>query len=368
MACSRPSRSAARCLERRQLRAAVRVKCGSQRAGDLARAQRPEHRHLRRLESLRDPLGLLDQCVRSRAPTALAMSRVHLDRDQDLVLLGDLGGRVDQLEVGLDHRGAARRDRRIACRLQPPGELVALGGGGALDPLQPAHRRAGRAGQHEPPPGKASLLRLGIQQRESNHAARQHRGQAPAVLLADHADRAVAVADLCDRHAAELARHLRARLRDRPVPGCRVLVGEQPARRQPRAEPAAAQQSSEGERGDHRSPFLGRSTAQGRNCDQHERSERDRREHGPRRGGGVIDDRDRQQRTHSDRRRLAGAHRPQDPAPLERPKAIAQPLAHGAHLPLCSGFHISSIPISGVSRYRTVSAAGTLSGLAPASG
>ena len=48
-------------LERRELGAGVRVERGAQRPRELARAERAEHRHLGRLEPLRDPLGLLDQ-------------------------------------------------------------------------------------------------------------------------------------------------------------------------------------------------------------------------------------------------------------------------------------------------------------------
>src|ERR1700759_1468966 len=88
------------CLERRELRAAVGVKRGAQRARDLPRAERAEDGHLGLLRTLPAPLGLFDECVRRRSCAALAVAGVALDRDQDFVLLGDLRRRVDQLEVG----------------------------------------------------------------------------------------------------------------------------------------------------------------------------------------------------------------------------------------------------------------------------
>jgi hypothetical protein len=73
----------------------------------LLAAERAEHGHLGRLEALGDALGVLDQNPRHRAGAALAHeARVDLHGDQDLVLLRDPGGGVDQLQVGLDHRRA----------------------------------------------------------------------------------------------------------------------------------------------------------------------------------------------------------------------------------------------------------------------
>ena len=62
--------------------------------GELSGAERAEHADLGRLEPLGDPLGLLDERLGWRAGTAVATRRAStLDGDQDLVLLGDLGGR-----------------------------------------------------------------------------------------------------------------------------------------------------------------------------------------------------------------------------------------------------------------------------------
>ena len=147
------------------------------------------------------------------APRSRAAA-VDLDRDQDLVLLGDLAwsrrsarGRTRSSPC----RAAGRPDRAPTAATAParrpgPGRCARSTGAGARDvPAAP--------GEHQPPPRQPALLRLGIEQRERDHAARQHRGQAPPALLADHADRAVAVAGLRDRHAAQLARNLRSRLR-----------------------------------------------------------------------------------------------------------------------------------------------------------
>ena len=73
-----------------QLGAAERVERGSQHARELPGAKGAEHRHLGGLESLRHPLGLVDERLPDRARAALAHPpAVDLDRDEDLVLLAD---------------------------------------------------------------------------------------------------------------------------------------------------------------------------------------------------------------------------------------------------------------------------------------
>ena len=62
----------------------------------------------------------------------------------------DLGGTIDL------------HQQRIALGVQPSGQLVSLGRRGALKPLDPPDRRAGSAGEHQPPPRQPSLLGLGI--------------------------------------------------------------------------------------------------------------------------------------------------------------------------------------------------------------
>ena len=128
-------------LERRELGARVGIERGPQRARELARGERAENVDLGGFEGLGDPLGFFEQGLCS------GPARVDLYGEQDLVLLGNLCGGPDQLEVGLDHRGAARRHRRVTLGLEPARELVALRGGGALDPLDPPDRGAGGAGR-----------------------------------------------------------------------------------------------------------------------------------------------------------------------------------------------------------------------------
>ena len=71
-------------LERSQLGSRIRIEGGSQRARDLAGGERAEDLDLGGLESLGDPLGLLEQRIASPAA-----ARLDLYREQDLVLLGD---------------------------------------------------------------------------------------------------------------------------------------------------------------------------------------------------------------------------------------------------------------------------------------
>ena len=109
--------------------------------------------------------------------------RIDLDRDEDLVLLGDARGGPDELQIGLDHRRPSERDRRVALGVQPAGQLVALRGRGPLDPLDSPDRRARRTCEHETPAREPALLSLGVKQRERHDAARQHRGQPPPGTL-----------------------------------------------------------------------------------------------------------------------------------------------------------------------------------------
>ena len=171
-------------LDGRELGAGVGIERRPQGPRELPGPERAEHGHLGGLEPLRDPLGLLDQRALPRLVPAVGdPAGVDLDRDQDLVLLGGPRGRADQLEVGLDHRRAPQRHGRIPLVVEPPGELVALGGGGPLDPLDPPDRAARGAGEDQAPARQPALLRLGVEQREREHATREDRGQpAPSLL------------------------------------------------------------------------------------------------------------------------------------------------------------------------------------------
>ena len=158
----------------RKLGACVRVEARPQGAGQLARAQRAQHLDLRTLEPAGDVADLLDHLLGAQLAAAVQARRVELDAEQDLVVVGDLRALPDQLEIGLDDRRPARRQRRIAGGVQPARELIALRRRGALDPLQPPDRRVGRRGQDGPPLRQPALLDLGVEQREGERAAGEH--------------------------------------------------------------------------------------------------------------------------------------------------------------------------------------------------
>jgi type IV secretory pathway VirB4 component len=93
----------------------VGVKRGAQCPGELTGTERAEDGHLRCLQPPRDRLGGFDECPRHRvAPPLTDPARVDLDGQQHLMLLGHLGAGRDQLQIGLDHRGAAGWERRVA--------------------------------------------------------------------------------------------------------------------------------------------------------------------------------------------------------------------------------------------------------------
>ena len=112
----------------------------------------------------------------------------------------------DQLQVGLDHRRPARRYRRVTLGPEPSGELVALRGRCALDPLNTPDRGAAGARQDHSPPREPALLSLGVEQREREYAARDHGRQPAPGRFRQDADRALLVRGLHDLDAAELRR------------------------------------------------------------------------------------------------------------------------------------------------------------------
>ena len=117
------------------------------------------------------------------------------------MLLGDLRRGADQLEVGLDHRRAAQRYRGISLGVEPAGELVSLGWRCSLEPLDAADCRVCRPGENECPPAQASLLGLGIEQREGDNAAGKDGRQQPVASLGEGADRPLVRSGLENPHA-----------------------------------------------------------------------------------------------------------------------------------------------------------------------
>ena len=241
------------------------------------------------------------------------------------MLLGDPGRRPDQLEVGLDHRRAAERDRRIALGVQPARELVALRGCGPLDPLHAPDRRARRAGQHQPPPGQPPLLGLGVQQRERHDAAREHRGQPAPRALGQRSDRAVAILGVDDPHAAEAA------VASRPASVLSAIVP--PADAEPRAHPAARQRRAERaaappSRRPRTSHAIGAHSSTVRRPERREREAARDGEH--RRRQRALQPPwapGRAPRSppacRAEQRRLAAADRAEDASPLERTEAVS---------------------------------------------
>jgi hypothetical protein len=161
------------------------------------------------------------------APLAAATG-VDLHRDQDLVVMGHLGAPPDQLQVGVDHRRPAQRDRRVARVVEPARELVALSRRGALDPLDPTDRRSGGAREHKPPAGEAALLRLGVEQGERRDSAGERQRQPAAPALRQRTQPPLAVLDRDDRYAAQRGRRRRLGVDD----GCaRARTASHPTKR-----------------------------------------------------------------------------------------------------------------------------------------
>jgi len=62
---------------------------------------------------------------------------IELQRDEQLVVLGDIGGRLDQLDIG-GHWPRVQRQARVARLLQIGGDVVAVVGHRSLHPPDPA--------------------------------------------------------------------------------------------------------------------------------------------------------------------------------------------------------------------------------------
>ena len=183
--------------------------------------------------------------------------------------------RPDQLEIGLDHRRAAQRHRRIALGVEPARELVSLRRGRPLDPLDPPDRRAGRRPTAPAPSAPAGAPaprdRAARTRPPGRRAPRSAAGRA---ARDSHADRAVAVRRPATIDTPRSARGSSGRgcttFRRRGA-GARLHAA---ARRQPRAKPAAAAAVARGERRDDRRPLLDRAAAERRQRDHHEHPER----------------------------------------------------------------------------------------------
>ncbi len=247
------------------------------------------------------------------------------------MLLGGLRRRADQLEVGLDHRRSPQRDARIPFVVEPPRELVPLGGGGPLDPLDPPDRACGGAGEDEAPARQAPFLRLGVEQRERQHAAGDDRGQPAASKFVEDPDRAVAVRGVDDADALECGGSIRAGMGEQSSQRPGVLGRVHPVGGGARAEAQPSQRAPNAERDDDREPFVGGAAADRRERDDQRGGEEQDAE---KRSGGrrcAVEHDDRRHRPGTHRDRLAAADLPEDAAPLEWPEAVGEPLvAHEA--------------------------------------
>ncbi len=241
------------------------------------------------------------------------------------MLLGHPGAVADQLQIGLDHRRPAQRDGRVALVMDPAGELVALGGGGPLDPLQAPDRRAGGVGQHQPPARQTPLLGLGIQQRERQHAAGQYRGQSPARPLRQRPDGPIPVGRLDDPHVTELARGRGRGVTKLTMPV--VASGKAPGPRgggggvkaPPAGQPPHRKCRRQGR------PLLCGPAAQRREARAQRDREQDRRQQ---RSGGRwrhVEHDDRQHGANPDHGGLGPADGSEDSAPLQRAERVGQP-------------------------------------------
>ena len=169
----------------------------------LPGTQDAEDGQLRQREPLGEALGLAQQklagCLLAAAQAAQlpgAAALVDLDRDQHLVLGARRRRRLDQLDVGADE-GGVERDGAVALGLQVGGQLVALGGQGALDPLQAPDRAAvaPAARQHRAPGVELSLLLGSVAQAEGPGAHRERGGVGAGAAVAHHPDLLAAVGD-----------------------------------------------------------------------------------------------------------------------------------------------------------------------------
>ena len=86
-------------IHRAKVGARVRIEARPQHACQLTRAQRAQHPDLRTLEPAHDLADLFDHLLGGHFAAAAQARRIELDREQDLMVMGDLGALTDQLQV-----------------------------------------------------------------------------------------------------------------------------------------------------------------------------------------------------------------------------------------------------------------------------
>ena len=145
-------------------------------------------------QPLREGLQLPDQhdtrpCVTATGAGDLAFRAAGVDGEghERLVVLGDGGGVVDDLQV--------TRDRRVRALFgegggEVPADLVGVVRDGSLDPPQPDDGAAfpGEAREDRAPPGEPAFLLHSVRQRERRAAHGEHRGVGPLAGVAHHPD------------------------------------------------------------------------------------------------------------------------------------------------------------------------------------
>ena len=241
---------------------------------------------------------------------------IELDREQDLVVMGDLRALPDQLEIGLDDRRPARRQRRIAGVVEPARELVTLRRRGAFDPLQPPDRRVGGGGQDRSPLRQTALLYLGVEQREGERAAGEHGRQQPSAALRQRPQDSTAVLDAHEPDVgqrgaeAPVSASLRRRNRSSGSSSGTGAVRRRRGRRRP----------------SDRSPLLDSAAGEWHRRERHRDSEQQDCRCDPAATADAIEQRDAERERRADGDGLTEAQRAEQPAPLQRSEAVGESL------------------------------------------
>ncbi len=211
--------------------------------------------------------------------------------------------------------------------MEPAHQLIALRRRRPLDPLEPPDRRARGARQDEPPPRQPPLLRVGVEQRERQHAACEHGGQSPTGLFHHGSDRALAVGEVDDANSAELMRGVRCRRGD-GAGGARagVLAGAMAGAGSGGAEPARSGRAAKAEGGGDRAPLARAPSSHRHHRDSGAAAEQEDCHQCTAGGRRRVEDHDRGDGGKAENAHLARPQRPEDAAPLERAEPVREPL------------------------------------------